>query len=56
MSRAVSLPAAIASRLILEGKIDLSGVHMPMLAEIYAPVLTELEEYAFAFRHQSLEL
>jgi hypothetical protein len=53
MSRAVSLPAAIASRLILEGNIDLSGVHMPMLSEIYEPVLTELEEYAFALLRAS---
>ncbi len=56
MSRAVSLPAAIASRLILEGKIDLSGVQMPMLAEIYEPVLTELEEHTFTFQHQHFEL
>ncbi len=56
MSRAVSLPAAIASRLILEGKIDLSGVQMPMLTEIYEPVLTELEEHTFTFRHQLFEL
>ncbi len=56
MSRAVSLPAAIASRLILEGKIDLSGVHMPMVSEIYEPVLTELEEYRFAFQHQRFAL
>ena len=56
MSRAVSLPAAIASRLILEGKIDLSGVQMPMLSEIYEPVLTELEEYTFTFQHRHFEL
>jgi len=56
MSRAVSLPAAIAARLILEGKIDLSGVHLPMLPEIYEPVLAELEEYTFAFKHQCFEL
>jgi len=56
MSRAVSLPAAIACRLILEGNLDLSGVHMPMLPEIYEPVLNELEEYDFTFRHQQFEL
>ncbi len=56
MSRAVSLPAAIASRLILEGKIDLNGVQMPMLTEIYEPVLKELEEHTFTFRHQLFEL
>jgi len=42
MSRTVSLPAAIAVRLILEGKLRLTGVHIPVLKEIYAPVLSEL--------------
>ncbi|MBN1326437.1 MAG: saccharopine dehydrogenase NADP-binding domain-containing protein [Candidatus Cloacimonetes bacterium] len=43
MARTVSLPAAIGVRMILEGKISLSGVHMPILPEIYQPVLDELE-------------
>ena len=44
MSRAVSLPAAIATRHILEGDLDLSGVHIPVLPEIYVPVMRELRE------------
>ena len=43
MARTVSLPAAIASKLILKGKINLSGVYAPVLPEIYNPVLDELE-------------
>jgi saccharopine dehydrogenase (NADP+, L-glutamate forming) len=43
MARTVSLPAAIAARLILDGKIDLAGVHIPVVPEIYEPVLDELE-------------
>ena len=43
MSRTVSLPAAIATRLILEGKIDASGVRVPVDPKIYNPVLDELE-------------
>ena len=43
MARTVSLPAAIGVRMILEGKINLTGVHMPILPEIYNPVLQELE-------------
>jgi saccharopine dehydrogenase-like NADP-dependent oxidoreductase len=43
MSRTVSLPAAIGVRLILEGKLDLVGVHIPVKREIYEPVLAELE-------------
>ncbi|MEW6249365.1 MAG: saccharopine dehydrogenase C-terminal domain-containing protein [Planctomycetota bacterium] len=42
MARTVSLPAAIASRLILTGQIRLSGVHAPVRPEIYNPVLDEL--------------
>jgi saccharopine dehydrogenase-like NADP-dependent oxidoreductase len=52
MSRAVSLPAAIAARLILEGMIETTGVLMPTLREIYEPVLAELEEFGFAFTHR----
>ena len=43
MSRTVSLPAAIATRLILQDKIDITGVHAPVLPAIYNPVLDELE-------------
>lgn len=43
MARTVSLPAAIATKLIIEGKINLTGVHIPVLPEIYEPVLSELE-------------
>jgi saccharopine dehydrogenase-like NADP-dependent oxidoreductase len=43
MSRTVSLPAAIGTRLILEGKLTETGVRIPVEKEIYAPVLAELE-------------
>ena len=43
MARTVSLPAAIGVRMILEGKIKLTGVYMPILPDIYNPVLQELE-------------
>ena len=54
MSRAVSLPAAIASRLILEGTIRSKGILMPIKEEIYKPVLAELAEndYKFELRTQ----
>ncbi|MEO0079101.1 MAG: saccharopine dehydrogenase C-terminal domain-containing protein [candidate division WOR-3 bacterium] len=42
MARTVSLPAAIAVRLILEGRIRLTGVQIPVMPEIYLPVLAEL--------------
>jgi saccharopine dehydrogenase (NADP+, L-glutamate forming) len=42
MARTVSLPAAIGARLILEGKIKTTGVHIPVSPDIYNPVLDEL--------------
>lgn len=44
MARTVGLPAAIAARLILDGEITLTGVHVPVLPELYQPVLRELAE------------
>jgi len=44
MARTVSLPAAIAARLILNGGITVRGVQIPIWREIYEPVLAELAE------------
>ncbi|HVD97590.1 MAG TPA: saccharopine dehydrogenase C-terminal domain-containing protein [Cytophagaceae bacterium] len=49
MAKTVGLPLAIAARLILEGKINLTGVHIPVMKEIYLPVLEELEKYDVRF-------
>lgn len=49
MSRLVGLPAAVASRMILQGEIDLAGVHVPMIPEIYEPVLAELATMGISF-------
>jgi hypothetical protein len=56
MSRAVSLPAAIASKHILEHNIASKGVHIPVLSEIYHPVLDELEQFGFTFKHKRIKL
>jgi hypothetical protein len=42
MSRTVSLPAAIAVRMILSGRIESRGILRPITPEIYNPVLDEL--------------
>ncbi len=44
MSRTVSLPAAIGTRLLLEGSLKATGVRIPVDKEIYIPVLDELEK------------
>lgn len=56
MSRAVSLPAAIASRLIIEGATWKKGVLMPTDPEIYKPVLTELLEHDYRFQRHTIVL
>jgi saccharopine dehydrogenase-like NADP-dependent oxidoreductase len=56
MSRTVSLPAAIATRLILEGRIQLTGVHAPVVPEIYEPVLRELETLGIVCRERTQRL
>ncbi len=42
MARTVSLPAAIATRLILTGQLCDAGVHAPVQPHVYNPVLDEL--------------
>jgi saccharopine dehydrogenase-like NADP-dependent oxidoreductase len=50
MAKTVGLPLGIATRLILEGKINLKGLHIPIVPEIYEPVLEELERYNIRFQ------
>lgn len=51
MARTVGLPLGIAALLLLEGKIRLKGLYIPVLPEIYTPVLKELEKEGICFRH-----
>jgi saccharopine dehydrogenase-like NADP-dependent oxidoreductase len=43
MAKTVGLPLGIAAVLILEGKISITGLHIPILPEIFTPVLSALE-------------
>lgn len=52
MAQTVGLPVAIAAKLILTGKINLTGVHIPTVKEIYDPVLKELENYNVHFKEK----
>jgi len=53
MSRTVGLPAAIGTKLILTGKINLTGVHIPVSPEIYLPILAELEEQGIVCKEKT---
>ncbi len=48
IARTVALPAAIAVKLILEGKIKDVGVQIPIKKNIYQPVLDELKSLGIA--------
>ncbi|MBM3416940.1 MAG: saccharopine dehydrogenase [Bacteroidetes bacterium] len=50
MAKTVGLPLGIAAKLILNGKIRLTGLHIPVSKEIYEPVLKELENHQIKFQ------
>jgi len=49
MAKTVGLPLGIAAKLILENKITLTGLHIPIIPEIYIPVLIELSVEGIRF-------
>jgi saccharopine dehydrogenase (NADP+, L-glutamate forming) len=49
MAKTVGLPLAIAAKLLLQGKIKSRGVVIPVVGEIYEPVLAELAELGICF-------
>jgi saccharopine dehydrogenase-like NADP-dependent oxidoreductase len=55
MAATVGLPLAIAARLILEGKIESTGVQLPMTAQWYGPILEELSlDFGVQFYEKSV--
>jgi saccharopine dehydrogenase (NADP+, L-glutamate forming) len=56
MAKTVGLPLGIAAKLILENKIKLTGLHIPVISEIYEPVLFELENNGITFNEQEYDL
>ena len=55
MSNTVGLPLAIAVKMVLNGKIDLSGVLMPIVPEIYNPILEELRSFGIEFHEKEVD-
>ena len=55
MAKTVGLPLGIAAKLILEGSIQMTGVHIPIHKNIYEPVLKELEEKGIVFNEKNLD-
>ncbi len=49
MSDTVGLPVAICAKMILNGTIQIKGVQLPIVKEIYNPILDELEKLGMRF-------
>ena len=54
MSKTVGLPLGIAAKLLLTGKIHLTGSCIPTKKEIYEPVLKELKKSGIRFKEKRL--
>lgn len=54
MAKTVGLPVAMATLLILNGKITTPGVQLPINKEVYLPILKELEGYGVVFNEQTM--
>lgn len=49
MAKTVGLPLGIMAKMILQDKVTLTGLQIPVMPEVYNPVLKELEEYDIRF-------
>lgn len=54
MSDTVGWPVAVAAKLILKGSLSLKGVCLPILPEIYEPILNELNQLGVEFIEQEV--
>jgi saccharopine dehydrogenase-like NADP-dependent oxidoreductase len=54
MAKTVGLPMAIAAKLIMQNKISLRGVHMPIAPQLYLPILAELETFGVKFEEREM--
>lgn len=56
MAQTVGLPMAIFVKLVVEGKIKSRGVQIPVMKEVYEPVLSELEQHGIVFKEVDRKL
>ncbi len=56
MSKLVGLPLGIFVKLIMQGKIKATGVNIPVMKEVYDPVLEELENFGVIFKETKKSL
>lgn len=56
MARLVGLPIGIFVKLVLEGSITATGVNIPVMREVYEPVLEELKQFGVVFAEHETEI
>lgn len=54
MAMTVGYPVGIATKMILNGKINAPGVHIPIQKEMYEPILAELVDYGIRFQEKEV--
>mgnify|MGYP006232476313 CR=1 FL=1 len=56
MAATVGYPAGIAVNLLLQDKLELTGVQIPVIPEIYDPVLQELQNLGIEVKEERVRL
>lgn len=56
MSKLVGLPLGIFVKLVMQGRIKSKGVNIPVMKEVYDPVLEELESMGIGFVEKEIDL
>jgi len=56
MAITVGLPLAIATKMVANGEINLTGVHTPVIPELYNPILDELADLGIEFSEKSMNI
>lgn len=56
MAITVGTPVGIAAKLILTGKLNKTGVVIPVEKDVYTPVLKELEKYGIRFVEEEFDI
>jgi saccharopine dehydrogenase-like NADP-dependent oxidoreductase len=56
MARTVGIPAAIATLMIAEGKVDEHGVVIPVKPHWFEPILDQMEHHGIVFEENSISI
>jgi len=56
MAKLVGVPMGIFVKLVMLGKITAKGVNIPVMKEVYDPVLEELQEFGVIFKEEERDI